>query len=121
MQNSEEDDDEVDQKTQWFVEMLPKTQEQHQPVFRWAVDAERDRRRCSEEVEESVTEETRVQSTTSGLEEVTTGRVKRVSFREEEQPEGTRAQSIMSGRGGMTTGRGRTSPIQGGMRERSWN
>ena len=77
-QLAEEDDDEVDKKIQWFLEMLPWTQEQHQmiaPVFRWAVDAERDRRRCSEEVEERVTEETRVQSTMSGLEEVTIGRV----------------------------------------------
>ena len=58
-QLAEEDDDEVDQKTRWLLEMLPRTQQQHQmiaPVFRWAVDSERDRRRCSEEVEERVKE-----------------------------------------------------------------
>ena len=76
-QLAEEDDDEVDQKIQWFLKMLSGAQEQHQmiaPVFRWAVDAERDRRRCSEGVEECVTEETRLQS---GREEVTTGRGRR--------------------------------------------
>ena len=50
-QLAEEDDDEVDHKIQWFLKMLSGAQEQHQmipPVFRWAVDAERDRRRGSE-------------------------------------------------------------------------
>ena len=93
-QLAEEDDDEVDQKTRWLLEMLPGTQQQHQmiaPVFRWAVDSERDRRRCSEEVEE---------------------RVKEVKA-EKRAARGGRAQSAMIGFQEVTRGQRRTSRIQG--------
>ena len=60
---AEEDDDEVDQKTQWCLEMLPGMQEQHQmiaQVFRWAVDAERKRRNCVIDVKENASIEPEV-------------------------------------------------------------
>ena len=45
----EDGGDDVEQKMQWFVEMLPGTHEQRQlmaPVLRWAIDAARKNRNC---------------------------------------------------------------------------
>ena len=44
VQFAEDDDEDVEQKTQWFLDMLPVTHEQRQmiaPVMWWAVEAER--------------------------------------------------------------------------------
>ena len=49
VQFAEDDDEDVEQKTQWFLDMLPVTHEQRQmiaPVMRWAIDAARKRRNC---------------------------------------------------------------------------
>ena len=44
VQFAEDDDSDVEQKMEWFFDMLPVTHEQRQriaPVMRWAVEAER--------------------------------------------------------------------------------